>query len=72
MKTRADLAKLILEMNYGELMGVASSFASMKDEEVRPKVETPQEFAAMLFDWAEAEEYDNDKPTEITARLAAA
>lgn len=55
MKTRADLAKLIVEMNYGELRSVAASLASMKDADVRPKIETTDEYAEMLFDWAESE-----------------
>lgn len=55
MKTRADLATVILSMNYGELFKVAEELSEMKDEDVRPKIETPQEFAEMLFDWAQAE-----------------
>jgi len=55
MVTRKDLAKTIIAMNYGELMAVATSFSQMKDEAVRPKIETPTEYAEMLFDWAESE-----------------
>jgi hypothetical protein len=55
MKTRADLAGVIMTMNYGELFAVAEALAGMKDEGVRPKIETPQEYAELLFDWAESE-----------------
>jgi hypothetical protein len=55
MKTRTDLVEVILSMNYGELLAVAEELAKMKDDEVRPKIETPQEYAELLFDWAEAE-----------------
>lgn len=59
--TRNDLANTILKMNYGELKSVAASLASMKDEDVRPKIETTEEFADMLFDWAEAEIADGTR-----------
>ena len=55
MYTRKDLAKVITSMNYGTLKSVAASLASMKDDEVRPRIETTEEFAELLFDWAEAE-----------------
>lgn len=54
MATAKDFARVILEMNYGELKSVAASFASMKDEDVRPKIETAEEYADLLFDWAES------------------
>lgn len=52
--TAKDLANVIFNMNHGEMKKVASEMAGMKDEEVRPKIETPEEFADMLFDWAES------------------
>lgn len=55
---RQNLAKLIYSMPYGELMTVAGELAAMKDEEVRPKIETQQEFADALYDWAEANASD--------------
>ena len=55
MKTRADFAECILNMNYRELYAVAAELSGMKDAEVRPRIETPQEYAEMLFDWAEAQ-----------------
>jgi hypothetical protein len=54
MNTKTDLANFIMEMNYGELKKVAVDLAGMKDADVRPKIETPEEYAEMLFDWAEA------------------
>ena len=53
--TRSDFAKAIMEMNYGTLYSIAKEFSEMKDPDVRPKIETPREFAEMLFDWAEAQ-----------------
>lgn len=53
--TPRDLAALIVSMNYGTLLNVAAEFASMIDKEVRPKVETKEEFADLLFDWADAQ-----------------
>lgn len=54
MVTANDLAKLILQMNYGHLKAVALELSgAAADKESRPKVETPEEFADLLFDWAE-------------------
>lgn len=55
--TSKDLAAIILALNYGELRAVAGEFSKMIDKEVRPKIETPDEFAEMLFDWAEAQQH---------------
>lgn len=54
MKTAKDLAKTIMEMNYRELHSVAAELAGMKDADVRPKIETTEEYAELLFDWAES------------------
>jgi hypothetical protein len=53
--TRNDLIKVLFNMNYGTLKGISQEFASMIDKDVRPKIETPEEFAELLFDWAEAQ-----------------
>lgn len=53
--TRDDFIKVIFNMNYGTLKGISEEFASMIDKDVRPKIETPEEFAELLFDWAEAQ-----------------
>lgn len=55
MKTKQDLAELILAMNYGEFVSVGEDFASMIDSEVRPQIVTQKDFCEMLFDWAEAQ-----------------
>lgn len=56
--TRKGLAAAIVAMNYGDLKGVGASLASMKDVDVRPKIETADEYADLLFDWAAAEVED--------------
>jgi hypothetical protein len=55
---RKNLATLLYNMPYGELMAVAGALAEMRDPDVRPKIETQQEFADALYDWAEAEYED--------------
>lgn len=56
MHTRKDLASSIRSMNYAELKAVAEELASAcKDKEARPKLETAEEFADLLSDWAEAQ-----------------
>lgn len=55
MHSKADLAKFIVEMNYGELRDVAAELAgACEDKEARPSMKTGQDFAELLFDWAEA------------------
>lgn len=54
--TRQYFAEAIMNMNYGTLCAIAKEFSEMIDADVRPKIETPQEFAELLFDWAEAQE----------------
>ena len=51
---RNNLAKLIYSMPYGELMSVADDLSKMKDAEMRPKIETQEEYASLLYDWAES------------------
>ena len=59
MKTKADLARLMLEMNYGELRSVALDLAAAcEDKEARPRMETTEDFAELLFDWAEAQSHE--------------
>lgn len=56
MVTANDLAKLILQMNYGQLKMVGDAFAAAcEDKESRPQLETGEEFADLIYDWAEAE-----------------
>lgn len=53
--SRNGLAKAITEMTYGELRAVAADLASTcHDKEARPKLETTEEFAELLYDWAAA------------------
>jgi hypothetical protein len=55
MNTKRDLADCIVKMNYGELKQVAYELSeTIKDKEVRPKLETSDEFADLLYAWAEA------------------
>lgn len=55
MADKAELASAILEMSYGGLKAIAAELAeAIKDKEARPKLETAEEFADLLFDWAEA------------------
>lgn len=55
MMTGKDLARVILKMNYRELMNVSGRLSGMVVPDVRPKIETPEEYAEALYDWAEAE-----------------
>lgn len=57
MNTKTDLAKFIMNMNYGELKAVAADLSTMKDADVRPKIETTEEYADMLYDWAESQSH---------------
>lgn len=59
MKTRQDLIEAVLGMNYGELKSICCELAEMIDKDVRPKVETTEEFADLLYDWAEAQDEAN-------------
>lgn len=52
---REDLVAAITAMNYGALKQVGKELAEMiEDKEARPKLETAEEFADLLFDWAKA------------------
>lgn len=64
MATRKDFAKVILSMNWGEMRHLASELSEMKDPVVRPKIETAEEYADLLFDWAEAQQYDDELAAE--------
>lgn len=55
---KGKLAQAILSLTYGELMEIAGELAQMKDPEVRPKIETAEEYAALLHDWADATDDD--------------
>lgn len=57
-RTANDLAAVILNMTYGELMEVCGTFSDMtaKDNGARPaRTKTPQDFASLLHDWAEVQ-----------------
>lgn len=69
MITKRQFAKTILNMNYGTLREVAADLSAMKDEDVRPKIETPEEFAEVLFDWAEANADGEDDRDTSPGRL---
>jgi hypothetical protein len=56
MHTRKDLANAIRQMSYAELKAVSIELAdAIKDKDARPKLETAEEFADLLSDWAEAQ-----------------
>lgn len=59
-KTQGDLANAILGLTYGDLMNVCGAFADMTDADngARPRPRTAEHFAALLHDWAEAQEED--------------
>jgi hypothetical protein len=60
--TKNDFAKAILTMNYGTLKTVCAELATAnEDKECRPKLETAEEFADLLYDWAEAT-HEEEKP----------
>lgn len=60
--TAKELAKAITTMNYGELVSVAADFASMcEDKQVRSPPKSQEDFANLIWDWAEAES-ETDKP----------
>lgn len=55
MADRKDVASAILACNYGELKAIGAELAgACADKECRPRLKTPEEFADLLFDWAEA------------------
>jgi hypothetical protein len=55
MMVKLDLAQCILAMSYGELRNVGAELASTcEDKEARPKMETTEDFAELLYDWAAA------------------
>jgi hypothetical protein len=49
-----DLARLLSGARYSDLMEIAEELSGMIVPDVRPQVTTPAEFAALLYDWAEA------------------
>jgi len=54
--TAKDLAAAIMGMNYGDLKSVARDLAAAcEDKEARPKMETTEDFADLLYYWAEAQ-----------------
>lgn len=56
MANKKDLAATIMAMNYGQLKDVATELAAaIEDKEARPKLETAEEFAELLYDWAESQ-----------------
>lgn len=52
--TRVELADAILGLTYGDMMEIAGELSRMKEPGVRPKIETPEEYAALLHDWADS------------------
>lgn len=59
MGERSDFVRAVLLMPYGELKQIAHELAeTIKDKEARPKLETAEEFADLLWDWAEAQRVD--------------
>ena len=58
MSTPGHLACAILSMTYGDLMDVAGEFSdAIADREAWPKgCKTSEEFATLLYNWAEAQE----------------
>lgn len=52
---RQQLARFIYSMPYGELAAVAGELAeACEDKEARPRMESKEDFASLLYDWAEA------------------
>lgn len=57
IKDRSDLIHAILGLPYGQLKSVCGELAGMiEDKETRPKLETAEEFADLLYDWADAQD----------------
>jgi hypothetical protein len=50
--TKEDFARLIMQMNYGTLLGIATALVDMNAEGQRD-VKTDHGMAETLFDWAE-------------------
>lgn len=56
VRSKKELAELILAMSYGELKSMGNDLSgTIEDKEARPKLETAEEFADLLWDWAEAQ-----------------
>lgn len=54
-KSPDELADAIAAMTFGDLMSVASDLSQMAEaKDARPKLETPEEFASLLWDWSES------------------
>lgn len=54
MKTREDLAKIIVQMNYAELRKLGRELCAMNDPEERIwDLTSSQEWSDMLHAWAE-------------------
>lgn len=57
MATKQQVADAILNLTYGGLKEVASDLSRMiEDKDLWPKLETTEEFAELLYNWAEAQE----------------
>jgi hypothetical protein len=57
---RTDFVETILNMPYGQLKQIAHELAeTIKDKGARPKLETAEEFADLLWDWADANRADD-------------
>lgn len=57
VKTKEDLAAVLLMLTYGDLMEVARELVGMNknDPEINRHPETPAGLAETLHDWAEAQ-----------------
>jgi len=57
-KKRGDLASVLLNMSFGNLMEVATELVKMNtdDPDINRHPETPLGLAQTLYDWAEAED----------------
>ncbi len=59
-KTKQELAATILGMTYGNLMQICGEFVNMTapDNGARRRPKTAEDFASMLYGWADAFEDD--------------
>ncbi len=54
---RKRFISILLEMNYGTLKGIAEELTAMAaDKKGEIKLKTSEEFACLLYDWAESQE----------------
>lgn len=64
-KSPDELADTLTAMTFGDLMDVAGELSSMAEsKEVRPKLETAEEFASLLWGWARFKQEETAEPAE--------